>query len=44
MLNSHLDKVNIGAIVEEVPGNVTEVVHLPGAVGEAKDTLEEISQ
>ena len=40
----YLNKVNISAIVEEVPNNVTEVVHLAGAVGEAKDTLEVISQ
>merc|ERR550539_2179415 len=34
-----LHKVNIGPVVEEVPDNITERVHLSRTVGEAEDTL-----
>ena len=34
-----LDKVHIGAVVEEITDNVTEEIHLPRAVGEAEDPL-----
>merc|ERR1719209_2256594 len=34
-----LDKVNIGAVVEQIPDNVAEEVHLTGALWEPKDPL-----
>ena len=34
-----LDKVNVGAVVEEIPDNVTEEVHLSRALGEPKHSL-----
>ena len=34
-----LDKVNVGAIVEQIPDDVAEEVHLAGALGEPKDPL-----
>merc|ERR1719209_1582094 len=34
-----LDEVNVGAIVEQIPDDVTEEVHLTGALREPKDPL-----